>query len=208
MNMRGLSGVIAAIMIWPGSMSAHFKLLEPASWLIEDDRGDPQWAGPCGGTNSNWGQPSYAVTKVTGGTNLHIKVQETAYHPGFYRVALAVNSPLELPLDPKAETRDSERGPISVSGAVQNPPQIPVLADGLFVHRTRPTGLMPPWETDVKLPNITCRRCTLQVIQFMEQHSLNNPGGYTYHHCAALQITADRAKALDSGWPADREQTR
>ena len=43
MNMRGLSGVIAAaIMIWPGSMSAHFKLLEPASWLIEDDRGDPQ----------------------------------------------------------------------------------------------------------------------------------------------------------------------
>jgi hypothetical protein len=209
MNMRGLSGVIAAaIMIWPGSMSAHFKLLEPASWLIEDDRGDPQWAGPCGGTNSNWGQPSYAVTKVTGGTNLHIKVQETAYHPSFYRVALAVNSPLELPLDPKAETRDSERGPISVSGAVQNPPQIPVLADGLFVHRTRPTGPMPPWETDVKLPNITCRRCTLQVIQFMEQHSLNNPGGYTYHHCAALQISADRAKALDSGWPAEREQTR
>jgi hypothetical protein len=209
MNMRGLSGVIAAaIMIWPGSMSAHFKLLEPASWLIEDDRGDPQWAGPCGGTNSNWGQPSYAVTKVTGGTNLHIKVQETAYHPSFYRVALAVNSPLELPLDPKAETRDSERGPISVSGAVQNPPQIPVLADGVFVHRTRPTGPMPPWETDVKLPNITCRRCTLQVIQFMEQHSLNNPGGYTYHHCAALQISADRAKALDSGWPAEREQTR
>ncbi len=207
--MRGLSGVIAAaIMIWPGSMSAHFKLLEPASWLIEDDRGDPQWAGPCGGTNSNWGQPSYAVTKVTGGTNLHIKVQETAYHPSFYRVALAVNSPLELPLDPKAETRDSERGPISVSGAVQNPPPIPVLADGLFVHRTRPTGPMPPWETDVKLPNITCRRCTLQVIQFMEQHSLNNPGGYTYHHCAALQISADRAKALDSGWPTEREQTR
>ena len=29
---------------------AHFKLLEPASWLIEDDRGDPQKAGPCGGT--------------------------------------------------------------------------------------------------------------------------------------------------------------
>jgi hypothetical protein len=206
---RVMFGVIAAATAaLPASASAHFKLLEPASWLIEDDRGDPQWAGPCGGTNTDWGRPSYAVTKVTGGANLHIKVQETAYHPGFYRVALAVNSRLELPLDPKAETRDSDRGPISVSGAIQNPPQIPVLADGLFTHRTRPTGPMAPWETDVKLPNIACKMCTLQVVQFMEEHSFNNPGGYTYHHCAALQITADRTKPLDSGWPAEREQTR
>ena len=206
---RAMFGVIAAaIAAMPASTAAHFKLLEPASWLIEDDRGDPQWAGPCGGTNTNWGKPSYAVTNVIGETSLHIKVQETAYHPGFYRVALAVNSPLELPLDPKAETRDSDRGPVSVSGAVQNPPQIPVLADGLFTHRTRPTGPMAPWETDVKVPNITCKRCTLQVIQFMEEHSFNNPGGYTYHHCAALQIIADRTKPLDTRWPAERDQTR
>lgn len=194
-----------AILALPGSVSAHFKLLEPASWLIEDDRGDPQWAGPCGGTNTNWGTPSYAVTKVTGGTRLHIKVQETAFHPGFYRVALAVNSPLELPSDPTAETRPGDRGPISVSGAIQNPPQIPVLADGLFVHRARPDGAMAPWETDVRLPNITCKRCTLQVIQFMEQHSFNNPGGYTYHHCAVLAITGDRTKPADTGWPAERQ---
>src|SRR5262249_222492 len=192
----------------PVVVSAHFKLLEPASWLVEDDRGDPQWAGPCGGTNTNWGKPSYALTKVTGGANLHIKVQKTAYHPGFYRVALAVNSPLELPLDPKAETRDSDRGPISVSAAIQNPPQIPVLGDGLFLHRTRPTGPMATWETNVRLPNMTCKRCILQIIQFMEEHSFNNPGGYTYHHCAVLEITADRTKPRDTGWPAEREQTR
>lgn len=206
--MRVLCGIVVAMIVaLPGSMSAHFKLLEPASWLIEDERGDPQWAGPCGGTNTNWGTPSYTVTKAIGGTTLHIKVQETAYHPGFYRVALAVNSPLELPLDPKAETRDSDRGPISVSGAVQNPPRIPVLADGIFVHRTRPTGPMPPWETEVKLPNISCQRCMLQVVQFMEEHSFNNPGGYTYHHCAALQITQDRTKPLDTEWPAERNPT-
>jgi len=200
--------VAAAIATMPAVASAHFKLLEPASWLIEDARGDPQKSGPCGGSNTDWGKPSYGVTRAIGGSNLHIKVQETIYHPGFYRVALAVNSPLELPPDPKAETRDGDRGPVSVSGAIQNPPQIPVLADGLFVHRTRPTGPMPPWETDVKLPNITCRMCTLQVVQFMEEHAFNNPGGYTYHHCAALQITADRSKPLDTGWPAEREQTR
>ena len=32
---------------------AHFKLLEPASWLVENDRGDPQKAGPCGGDNTD-----------------------------------------------------------------------------------------------------------------------------------------------------------
>jgi hypothetical protein len=26
----------------------------------------------------------------------------------------------------------------------------------------------------------------------------------TYHHCAELQITADRSKPLDNGWPAER----
>jgi hypothetical protein len=143
---------------------------------------------------------------VTGGSKLHIRIQETVYHPGYYRVALAVNSPTELPADPKAVTKDSERGPWSVSGEVQQAPPIPVLADGLFDHRTRPAQgtLLPPWETDVQLPNISCKKCTLQVIQFMEDHAFNNPGGYSYHHCADLQITADMAKPLDQGWPAER----
>ncbi|MEZ5289227.1 MAG: hypothetical protein R2712_31385 [Vicinamibacterales bacterium] len=30
----------------------------------------------------------------------------------------------------------------------------------------------------------------------------NQPGGYSYHHCAELQITADPAKPLDAAWPA------
>jgi hypothetical protein len=183
---------------------AHFKLLEPASWLIENERGDPQKAGPCGGSNTDWGKPSYIVGKALGGQKLHIKIQETIYHPGHYRVALAVNSPTELPVDPQTTTRESERGPWSVSAAIQNPTQIPVLADGLFVHSTRPTGPVDPFETDVQLPNISCKKCTLQVVQFMADHGFNNPGGYSYHHCADLQITADPAKPVDKGWPAER----
>ena len=197
--------VAAGLMIAvPTVMHAHFKLLEPASWLIEDNRGDPQKAGPCGGTNSDYGKPSYIIGKAVGGQKLHLKVQETVYHPGHYRVALAVNSPTELPLDPDTTTRESDRGPWSVSAAIQNPTQIPVLADGLFVHSTRPTGPMDPWEADVQLPNINCRKCTLQVVQFMADHGFNNPGGYSYHHCANLQITADPAQPLSTGWPAER----
>ena len=188
----------------PTGMQAHFKLLEPASWLIEDDRGDPQKSGPCGGSNTDYGKPSYAVSRAVGGSKLHLKVQETIYHPGHYRVALAVNSPAELPVDPKATTTDTERGPRSVSAEIQNPVQVPVLADGLFVHTAKVDA---PFETDITLPNISCKRCTLQVIQFMEQHAVNNPGMFTYHHCAALQITADTSKPIDAAWPTEREST-
>jgi hypothetical protein len=188
----------------PVAMQAHFKLVEPASWLIEDDRGDPQKAGPCGGTNTDYGKPSYAVTQAAGGSKIHIKVLETIYHPGHYRVALAVNSPSELPVDPKATTETTDRGPRSVSAEVMNPVQMPVIADDLFPHQAKVDA---PLETDVTLPNISCRRCTLQIIQFMEQHAVNNPGMYTYHHCAVLQITADPKKPIDAAWPKERTGT-
>jgi hypothetical protein len=183
----------------PVTVDAHFKLLEPASWLIESERGDPQKAAPCGAAAD--AKPSEAVTKVTGGSKLHLKVLETIYHPGHYRVALAVNSRTELPTDPLTVERMTERGPYSVWAAIQSPPQLPVLADGLFQHYTRPASPQT-WEADIQLPNITCPKCTLQVIQFMADHGYNQPGGYSYHHCADLSITADPAKPADKGWPA------
>ena len=142
---RAVLAVVAIVFV-PVAMQAHFKLLAPASWLIENDLGDPQKAAPCGGTNADFGKPTWAVTQATGGSAMHIKVQETIYHPGHYRVALAVNSPTELPSDPKATTMDSERGPRSVSAEIMNPVQPPVLADGLFVHQAKADG---PFETDV-----------------------------------------------------------
>lgn len=178
---------------------AHFKLIEPASWLVEDERGNPQKLGLCGGTSADPGTPSGAVTAVQGGQPLHIAVQETVFHPGHYRVALSVSSRDELPQDPEVVTRDTERGPWSVSADIQDPVRPPVLADGLFAHTERAAGM---WETDITLPNINCQKCTLQIIQFMAEHGYNQDGGYSYHHCADLDITADPSKPVDSGWPA------
>ncbi|MDR0788461.1 MAG: hypothetical protein LBG44_11455 [Gemmatimonadota bacterium] len=189
---------------WSGMLAPdHFKLLEPVSWLVEDERGDPQKSGPCGGSNTDWGTPSYVVNEAVGGSEMHLALLETIYHPGFYRVALAVNSPNELPPDPVAVTRDGDRGPISVSGEIQNPAAPPILADGLFQHDTRPASPQT-YEADILLPNINCDHCTLQVIQFMNEHGYNNPGGYTYHHCANIRITADPSKPIDTRWPAQR----
>jgi len=188
--------------IIPTLSQAHFRLLSPASWIVENQLGDPQKGAPCGGTNADFGKPTYAVTDMRGGAQLHIKVQETVYHPGHYRVALAVNSPTSLPLDPKAQTMTNDKGAVmSVTGEIMTPVSPPVLADGLFQHSAKTDQ---PFETDVTLPNINCKACTLQVIQFMEQHPVNNPGQFSYHHCAVLHITADPAKPLDAAWEKDR----
>jgi hypothetical protein len=191
-----------ALVVLAPFAGAHFRLLEPQSWIVEDQLGNPQKPGPCGGTSDGGGTPTNMVSKVKGGQKLHIKVQETVYHPGHYRIALAVNSRAELPPDPSTTTRDSDKGPMSVAATIQNPPKIPVLADGLFVHTARTTD---PFETDVQLPNISCEKCTLQIVEFMAEHGLNKDGGFFYHHCADLQITADPAKPIDAGWPAAKK---
>jgi len=174
-------------------------MVEPAGWIVESERGDPQKAVPCGADPKM--TLSGVVNKAVGGSKLHLKVVETIYHPGHYRVALAVNSRDELPPDPQTFERTTEKGPRSVWGVIQSPPQLPVLADGLFPHYTRPAS-PATFEADIQLPNITCEKCTLQVIQFMADHAYNQPGGYSYHHCADIAITADPAKPLDKGWPA------
>lgn len=185
--------------------AAHFRLIAPASWLQESEElGDPQWSAPCGGTTSNPGKPTGAITKIQGGGKLHIRIREMAFHPGFYRVALAVNSRSELPPDPDAI---SEPGPDgrqrSVAGAIHYPPSPPVLADGLFMHTA---AFDKDQETDVEIPNINCTKCTLQVIEFMAAHGWNPDGGYTYHHCADLQIRANPENPIDTRFPAEKKQ--
>jgi hypothetical protein len=214
-SLRFLLALAVGLTAVPVSPSAHFKLLSPADWVNTSEIGDPQKAGPCGVDPKQQLDEkvlSKAITKITGGSQLHLKIQETVFHSGHYRVALAVNSRNELPPDPYALEKWTDKGLYSVWGQIQSPPQIPILADGLFQHypkpgepaSARPKTPMTPWETDIEIPNINCPKCTLQVIQFMADHVYNQPGGYSYHHCADLQITADPAKPIDTRWPVAR----
>lgn len=197
--MRRLPAVIgAAFLLAPSVAAAHFILVEPTPTLQQNQLGDPQKLGPCGGTSANPGTPSGAVTEVRGGETLHIKIRETVYHPGHYRIALA-RTPQGLPADPETVTRDTPRGPWSVSAKIEAQPRPPVLVDGLFQHTERPAqGAF--WETDVRIPNIDCADCTLQVIQWMAEHGYNKDGGYTYHHCAALKITPNPRLRRERAW--------
>ena len=201
MKLRVISGlaVAAIVMGAPAIGSAHFIMVTPKGWIAENQLGDPQKLGPCGGVTGKPGEPTGLVTSVAGGELLRIHVKETIYHPGHYRVALAVKDRAELPADPEDVTRDGPRGPISVSAKVDPNPKPPVLVDGLWDHHVRQPG--QEFDTYVKIPNINCDHCTLQVIQFMEEHGVNPDGRFTYHHCADLKITASPRLPMDLGWP-------
>jgi hypothetical protein len=205
MTRRILVSTLAAAAL-SGAAHAHFVLVMPAASMIQDRLGDPQKIGPCGGVSANPGRgtpanpgvPSGAVTSVRGGSSLPLMVQETIFHPGHYRVALA-RTPAQLPPDPRVTVAETERGPRSQSAEIQNPPVAPVLLDGIFPHTERPTQ---NWEIVVPIPNIDCPGCVLQVIQVMMDHpGIGVDGGHSYHHCAILDIAADSSKPIDRRWP-------
>jgi hypothetical protein len=204
--MKGRFLIVTVILVGlAATADAHFILISPAASLVMDRLGDPQKIAPCGGVSANPargsaanpGVPSGAVTAIKGGANLRLLVQETVFHPGHYRVALA-RTAAQLPPDPMVTTAQTARGMRSQSAAIQNPPVAPVLLDGIFAHTERPTQ---NFETDIPIPNINCMGCVLQVIEFMADHpGIAVDGGHSYHHCAILNITADPAKPIDSRW--------
>ena len=196
--LAGAALLSAACAIAPAN--AHFILESPAASLAQNAIGDPQKLGPCGGTSEDPGTPTDAVTHLTGGSVLHLKLRETVFHPGHYRVALA-RTEARLPADPETLTREGPRGPISVSARIASDPVPPVLADGLFQHTERPApGTF--WETDLRVPNVDCEECVVQVIQWMAEHGYNPDGGYTYHHCAKVSITRNPDLETDGEWDA------
>ena len=99
--------LVVAVASFASVADAHFVLVSPAASLVQNRLGDPQKIAPCGGVSANPGRgtpanpgtPSNAVTQLTGGSTLHLLIQETVFHPGHYRVALA-RTVAQLPPDP------------------------------------------------------------------------------------------------------------
>lgn len=151
---------------------------------------------PCGPDST----PSTMPTAVQGGHTLHLDVEETTFHPGWYRIALSVNSRSELPPDPTVyDSSGKVLDPAKASGTSASadkelPAAFPILASDVWDHTTPPTK---DWVLDLPIPNFDCPKCTLQIEQFMDQHPSNvGIGGFFYHHCADINVTADPSMPL------------
>jgi hypothetical protein len=161
---------------------AHIKLMEPASWVVEDDMGNPQKTGPCGGDTVT---TTGAVTQFDAGQKITVTWQETVGHAGHFRISLAKDR-ADL-IDPVVTTTtgDGTTGN-SISAEIMDPVVYPVLVDNLFPRDNVTTAQAEPFTTEVTLPDEPCEGCTLQVVQFMAQH----PPGFFYHHCADVNVVA------------------
>lgn len=179
----------AAVVLVSVPAYAHFHLDSPPADQTQSTQGDPQKAAPCGAGTSATGMVSVVKT----GSVLPITITETIMHPGHYRVAIA-QTPAELPAEPtvKADS-NSPCGSVDIDPA----PALPVLADGELVHTQTLVG---PQTFNVQLPaDFRCDNCTVQVIEFMSNHPLNNPGGCFYHHCATVTISDNAPDAGVTG---------
>ena len=58
MKFRHVGAAALFLVLASGAANAHFRLLAPASWIEENQLGDPQKAAPCGGTNADFGTPT------------------------------------------------------------------------------------------------------------------------------------------------------
>lgn len=163
---------------------AHFVLQSPAAAHEQGPLGDPQKAPPCGDNGS--AVATGALTAYQAGDVVTITIDETIFHPGHYRIALAMNDISELPAEPIVTPNNTDCGTVPI----MSPPVFPVLADGVFPHDA---PFDQPQSIDITLPDVSCDNCTLQVIQFMSNHGLNNPGGCFYHHCANISVQGSAA---------------
>jgi hypothetical protein len=175
----GAALLIASVGV-PTPARAHFVLVTPDSWMSQGTFGDPQKVGPCG--EEGGGTPTGKVTAFRPGQTIEVTIDETIHHPGHYRVALAVDSRVELPADPPVTAVDND--PCG-STEIQDPPVFPILADNLLPHSQRFTE---PQTFTVTLPtDVICAKCTLQIIEYMSSHG--RP--CFYHHCADISIQGD-----------------
>jgi uncharacterized protein (TIGR03382 family) len=195
-SLLAVAVTVAVGMGAPGVARAHFLLNAPPSATEQDEFGSPQKSAPCGltdsPTNPDQSTPTGVVTTVRTGSTLTVRIRETIFHPGHYRVALAPTM-AGLPANPTVTPGATPCGSTTIDAT----PDFPVLADGQLVH-TSSFGSQER-SFDVQLPaGMTCTNCVLQVTQFMSNHDINNPGGCFYHHCATITI-ADDAPLPDAG---------
>lgn len=176
----------------PTAANAHFVLQTPAATMSQDGLGSPQKMAPCG--DDGTGTPTGMVTTFQVGQTITVTIDEKIFHPGHYRISLGKNGPGDLPAEPIVTP--GANTPCGTA-PVEATPTFPVLADGVFEHQAPFNG--PQTITVTLPPDVTCTNCTLQVLEFMSNHPLNNPGGCYYHHCANIAIESSASTSATSG---------
>lgn len=165
-----------ALVVLSTPASAHIDLDYPPSTTTNQKS-----PAPCGVKGQR--RPA-TTTTFKPGEEITVKWTETVSHTGHFRIAFDTDG------------MDDLKNPTSFTD-IKNPPVAPILADGI-PHKAG----AGKYEHKVKLPNVTCTNCTLQVIQVMTDKPPFGPGGGDdfYYRCADIVLAGDTGPG-DGGAP-------
>jgi MYXO-CTERM domain-containing protein len=180
------SGAIAlalGVVCLPSLANAHIRLTFPKP--RHAGASPPLKEQPCGVGNE---KRSNIINYFKPGEMITVTWNEFIPHPGHFRIAFLADG-------------DAFPEPTSFTD-IRKPETPPILADGIGG-----SGSGGNHQMQIKLPNIECSNCTLQILQVMTDKPPytqagpvgNPPGDDVYHECADIVLS----NAVDGGAPAD-----
>ena len=190
-------------MLWPAALALLCAPVQAAAHISLDQGGTHRSrygdvelkAPPCGRPGGARGTHTYAYEP---GQTITVSIIETVAHPSYFRIAFQASGDDEFKepasIDPIDPTRACPDGPGDHCGSSDffNTPN--VLMDDLDPHLAGAPGRKYTWT--VKLPDIECDGCTLQIIQVMEDDTFHGPYDPmpgvgiedVYHQCIDLVL--------------------
>jgi MYXO-CTERM domain-containing protein len=140
-------------------------------------RTSAQKKGPCGAADAPRGE---TVATFAPGETITVRWRETINHPAHYRIAF------------DADGDDDFADPLDFMDFSGNPT---VLLDAIA---DRDGG---EYSAEVTLPELTCDRCTLQVVQVMYDKPPYGDGNDLYYQCADIALVGEQPVAPDMPEP-------
>jgi len=161
MSLRQL-GLTAACLLTSQIASAHISL--DLAGTHKSRYGFEMKKGPCGRLDGARGTNIYTYKP---GETIKVAITEFVPHPGYFRIAFDPNGDAGF-MNPRTVlpiNRECMKDPADHCGATDFYNNSTVLLDNLEPHQGNILGRNYSW--NVKLPDVECDNCTLQVIQIM-----------------------------------------
>lgn len=164
MRLRATACLLVLLGMCAGSVHAHFSVDLSDTHKSRYGPGEIKSA-PCGRPDGAAGEHIYTYSP---GQTINVSWVEYVGHPGYYRIAFDRDGDDDFrnPASIKPAGRACGAGERNCgSGDFYNNKS--VLIDDYGRHDDRPNGKR--YSVDVKLPNVECEHCTLQIIQAMTE---------------------------------------
>ena len=193
MSLRLSACLLVALGMCAGEARAHFAVDLSDTHVSRHGPGEIK-SPPCGRPDSERGENVHTHAP---GETIHLSWVEYVGHPGYYRIAFDDDGEDDFvnpaSIAPAGRTC-AEGEPNCGDGDFYN--NATVLIDDFGRHDDSPSGKR--YAVDVKLPDVECDNCTLQIIQLMTEASkapydpAAEDADDLYYQCIDLRLQAAR----------------